>query len=439
MPIDGPLLRQLLGAIEADSLVFLCGAGLSMAPPSNLPSAINVAKSCYDRWVAIEALDPALREDLAALADHFYVQGNFRTGFLRIVPWPDLLGVPNPGHAAIGDFLLTRAAHAALSANFDPLIEYWGRERKADLRGAIDGREAVTFAAGASPLIKFHGCMDRDREHTIWTDKQFAEPLIQDRTNTCTQWINLHLPGRHVVVVGFWSEWGYLNDAMATALQAASASAVTVVDPADSGALAAKAPRLWHNLAALSGAFEHVQMSGADFLNELRQEFSRTWARRFYALGAPLAMATGVTITAPPDSDAMDAEELYDFRRDAEGVPYAQACTSRTPPPDTAQTALARLALRAAGATNEGAWLRYGPNLIRVVNGAGQGIESIKGKYKEPAVLHAADIVLCAGAIRLGLPARIIPKSRGASIVRGAAASASTWLSFEETKAEVGL
>jgi hypothetical protein len=439
MPLDPTLVHRLIGATETDSLVFLCGAGLSMAPPSSLPSAATVAAACYDRWVPIEPLDPGLRNDLAGLADYFYDRRRFATEFVRIVPWNDFLGLPNAGHAAIADLLLTRSAHAALSSNFDPLIENWARERKFELTGAVDGREATSFAAMSSPLVKFHGCMVRDKPHTIWTDKQFAEPIIQDRVDTCTQWINLHLPGKHLVVVGFWSDWGYLNAALASALNVAHAASVTVVDPDTPAALQSKAPQLWHNLVSLSGTFEHVPMSGADFLNEVRHEFSKVWARRFYTLGEPLALGLGVTITRPPDSDSMTVEDLYDFRRDGEGVSYARACTSNRPPAHAAQTALARLTLRAAGATNDGPWMKHGTTLIRVVNGAGQDVESVKGQHREPAVLRAPDIVLCAGSFRIGLPPRIIPAGRGASVVRAAGGGTATWLSFEEVKAEVGL
>jgi hypothetical protein len=64
---------RLIGSIEAGRLIVVCGAGLSMAPPSNLPSARAVAEACFDRYVvAIDpACDPALREDLEAFAEHF--------------------------------------------------------------------------------------------------------------------------------------------------------------------------------------------------------------------------------------------------------------------------------------------------------------------------------------------------------------------------------
>ena len=144
MPIDDDLKIRLLGAIEADSLVFLCGAGLSMAPPSLLPPALTIANECYDTWNLTEPMDPLLRDNLEALADHFYLRGDFKDVFInRLIPWNSLVGSPNEGHAAIADMLICRAAKAALSANFDPLIENWAQDHKIAMRGALDGVEAV--------------------------------------------------------------------------------------------------------------------------------------------------------------------------------------------------------------------------------------------------------------------------------------------------------
>ena len=63
MVLSPPVIRRLLGAIETDSLIFLCGAGLSIPSPSNLLSAVRVSQMCYDAWVHTEPLDPALRDD----------------------------------------------------------------------------------------------------------------------------------------------------------------------------------------------------------------------------------------------------------------------------------------------------------------------------------------------------------------------------------------
>jgi HIUase/Transthyretin family len=67
-----------------------------------------------------------------------------------------------------------------LSANFDPLIEQWANARKIALRGALNGQEAVNFADTPSPLLKFHGCLTRDREETLWTQGQLTRFNIAD-------------------------------------------------------------------------------------------------------------------------------------------------------------------------------------------------------------------------------------------------------------------
>jgi hypothetical protein len=103
MPIfDPPTLTRLLGSIEAGHLVVLCGAGLSIPPPSNLMSAVRVARACYDKWQPTETLPAALRDDIDGLAGHFHAQGTFKSVFIStLVPWDDLVGEPNEGHAAV--------------------------------------------------------------------------------------------------------------------------------------------------------------------------------------------------------------------------------------------------------------------------------------------------------------------------------------------------
>ncbi len=63
MALSAEQTTRLLGAIETDSLVFLCGAGLSTGSPSNLPLAAKVAEICYDAWLSVEELPPAMRND----------------------------------------------------------------------------------------------------------------------------------------------------------------------------------------------------------------------------------------------------------------------------------------------------------------------------------------------------------------------------------------
>lgn len=219
-----------------------------MASPSDLPAASRVAQICYDSWRDIEDLPRELRDDIEQLAGHFYANDDFEKIFIRqLVPWNELVGCPNRGHATIADFLISRAAHVALSANFDPLIEHWAEERKIAMQGAL-----------------------------------------------------------------------------------------------------------------------------------------------------------------------------------------TRAAKTKAPDPNTAQSAFAHMLLLNAGASKQGAWYEYEEQSIRIVNGAGQGLADVESRYKEPITVGHADIIVCAGATDLGVPANLIPKGRGESVVRPASGSGARWLTLEQ-------
>ncbi|HVL69394.1 MAG TPA: hypothetical protein VM364_19205 [Vicinamibacterales bacterium] len=428
--------------MQANNLVLLCGAGLSVPAPSNLMSAVRVARTCYDKYAPTEVLPVPLRDDPDALAAHFYTSGQFTSVFIgNLVPWNDLTGSPNAGHAAVSDFLITRAAHGALSANFDTLIENWAAENKVLMRGALDGHEAIAFAQSTSPLLKFHGCLVRAQPQTLWTQQQLQDPLIQQRIDSCSAWMNLNLPGKDLLVVGFWSDWGYLNQILANALTGPAAGSVTVVDPLDQAELQVKAPVLWGTLTGLSAQFQHVQASGNDVLEELRIGFSKVWLRKFFQLGKPLIEAQGASCS----SDALEpgaelgCDDLYNLRRDAEGVPYHRAAQKKEPAPDAAQAAYTHLLLLGANASRKGSWYEHGGRTIRVVQGAGQGLSVVQERYSEAPALEQADIVVCAGSIDLGVPGKVVASGEGSSMVRPARGGEARWLTLEQARAELQL
>lgn len=117
---------RLLASMNVGRLVILCGAGLSMAAPSSLPSAWRVAEMCFDEYqLTIDPLiDPALRDNLEALAEHFVGLNTLKAVFIEhLVPWEEFERPPNPGHAAVADFLIIKTVVAGLSSNYDKLIE----------------------------------------------------------------------------------------------------------------------------------------------------------------------------------------------------------------------------------------------------------------------------------------------------------------------------
>jgi hypothetical protein len=437
MIFDEERLTRLLGSIEANRLVVLCGAGLSIPPPSSLMTAERVANTCYDKYRPIQELPAAMRTQIDQLAGHFYATQQFENVFLgSLVPWGELTGEPNKGHAAISDLLMSRGLAAALSANFDMLIEQWAWSRKVDLQGALDGIEAMALAAEMSPLLKFHGCMIRGRKKTLWTTGQLAETEIAQTIQRCTDWMKLLLPGKDLLIVGFWTDWGYLNRMLAEALNMIAFGSVTVVDPDTSANLQNKAPELWATLSP-GPHFRHFDKSGADALEELRVEYSRVWLKRFLALAEPLLTDEGKA--CPARGLALDCEDLYNARRDGEGVPYNHAARTKAPAPSASQAAFAHHLLLDGGATRDGAWYLRNGQRIRVVNGVGQAMNSVRGRYKEPPAAAQPDIIVCAGAQDLSVPGNLIGAGGDRNIIRPSGGGTARWMTLEKARGELGI
>jgi hypothetical protein len=439
--LDTDTITRLLGSIEANRLVVLCGAGLSIPAPSNLMSAVSVSRACYDRYAPIAILPVALRDDVDLLAGHFHARGEFESVFLSLVPWDELVGEPNTGHAALADFLVVGAASAALSANFDTMIEQWANARKVAMLGALDGQEAVSFANRTKPLVKFHGCLNRKRDETLWTQAQLGVPVVAQRVQSCSMWMELNLPGKDLLIIGFWTDWGYLNGVLATAMATQPFGSVTVVDPLPGPALQTKAPTLWVRLTGAGVRFQHIQASGSEALDDLRAAFSKVWGRRFYQLAEPLLQAEGKALTPAGIAalDTMGSDELYDLRRDAEGVPYNRAARRKEAAPEAAPAALAHALLHDAGAARSGAWYEHGGRSIRIVHGSGQILSTVREAYREPPAVRGADIIVCAGARAPVVPGSIISSGAGLSVVRPAHGGHSRWLTLEQARTELAL
>lgn len=443
--MDAALRTRLLGSIEADRLVVLCGAGLSMAAPSSLPSARVVANMCYEQCCAAvdPDLNPAMRDDLEAIAEHFAATDLLKTVFIdRLVPWSSFVKRPNAGHAAIADFLICRAFAAAISTNYDMLVERWAWDAGADLQSALDGDEANQRGPLHGPLLKIHGCEQRDRGRTVWTKSQLeSDPVLAERIEKSSVWLAANLREKDLLVVGFWSDWAYLNGLLERALEGVRPNSIVVVDPSPADFLMAKAPGLWQ-LANRDGVwFNHVEASGADFLDELRREFSRAYMRKFFRLGAVTLKAIDasadcpVALLEPPE---LDSDSLYELRRDAEGAPPAKPSKMKAPDQTASQAAYAHVALRRAGAVMTGKWYEIGGRTVRVVNGAGRFINDMRGSFANVApVIASPDIVVAAGAIDFGLPDSVIQKGRPEDIVRPA--TAAEWLDLARAKQALNL
>lgn len=408
--------------MNAGRLLVLCGAGLSMAPPSNLPSARVVAERCFDKY-RLESdpnCDLALRENLEALAEHFAGLNTLNTVFIEhLVPWSAFVRPPNTGHAAIADFLITRAAVAGISSNYDTLIEQRAWAYGADFRGSLDGDEAITDFVRQAPLLKFHGCSLRDRQATVWTPSQLDEPTISRRIARSKVWMTANLRQKDLLVVGFWSDWEYLNGVIGDALINVQPLSVTVIDLSPTDALERKAPQLWEIAHAQNVTFEHVQESGATALDELRRAFSSNYLRQVLDAGrAIFEQATGVDCDpAWLGVGNFDSEALYGLRRDAEGVSATEPAKLLRPANPEA-LGFFHLLLRRAGAVQRSDGYDLNGRSIRVLNGAQSILGTLRGKFVEPPAAIQSDIVVAVGATDLGVPDNVVRSGRSGDVIR---------------------
>ena len=435
-------LTRLLASIRTGRLVIVCGAGLSMAPPSNAPSAQHVAEICYDEYRSTidPGVNPALRGDLEALAQHFAELNTLEAVFIEgIVPWVKFLGPPNRGHAAIADFLIVRAAEASLSSNFDTLIERSAIDYGCDFRGSLEGDEATIHSRKHSPLLKFHGCFQIDRGSTVWALSQIEDnETIAGRIKTNKAWIATNLRNKDLLVVGFWSDWKYLNQVLGSALNHVGPLAVTLVDPSGAQELEDKAPDLWAIAHSDNVDFHHIQESGADVLDELRCVFSKNYLRQILEAGKQKIKSETGSDCDPSwlDIENFGSESLYGWRRDAEGVPAGEPARKARPANVEALGFLHLLLRRAGAQQTEYGYVKDG-RTIRVINGAGAFLGSLRQKFVEAPTTPTVDLVVASGAIDTGLPGNIARRGRTNDIVRPE--TGGKWLDYHGARQDLNI
>ena len=439
--MDAQVRERLLASVEANRLVILIGAGLSMAPPSRAPSAASVAAACFDEYalMANPGLDPGLRVDLEALAEHFLAQNTLKTVFIdRLVPWQKFFGPPNSGHAAIADLLITRGAQAALSANYDILIELCAWNYGAHFVCSLDGDEANVHSATHSPLLKFHGCANRSRVDTVWTSKQLTLEPIAGRVAKSATWMRANLREKDLLVVGFWSDWSYLNEILSGALINVSPLSVTLVDPGKIEDLQEKAPQLWALTQKTGVSFYHVAESGAQVLDEIRRCFSQGYMRRVLNAGVSHLEAETKCSVDPAwlQITNADSECLYAQRRDAEGVPSSAPATQKYPV-NVELLGFFHLLLRRAGATQTSDGYELAGEKVRVINGAGAVLSTLRGQFVEAPATGSVDVVAAVGATDLALPANVIRQGRPQDILRPAASA--EWFDFQGARERLNI
>ncbi len=412
-----------------------------MGAPSKLPSAQAVAEVCFDRYKqnVDQDADIAMRDDLEALADLLHGRGMLGTILIeRLVPWEKFLRPPNGGHCAVADFLIVGAAEAALTSNYDTLIEESGRSYGFDFRAALDGDQAGAISSKQKPLLKLHGCANTARASTVWTPAQLGDKGVRDRLKNIGTWLASNLREKDLLIVGFWTDWEYLNAVLESAITGVSPLSVTVVDPSEPSRLKEKAPGLWKIAHGSGVTFTHLKMSGQDALEDLRRAFSKMYVSKAIAAGKT-AFEQEVGFEADPtwlEVGDLDNEVLHQWRRDAEGKPNTLAPNKREPE-KTDLFGFFHLLLRRAGGQRSAAGYVLRDRTIRALNGAGAILSTMRANFGEAPVGSDEDIVVAVGAMDFGLPADIVREGRPGDIVRKQPVA--PWLNFEQARAELGI
>jgi len=276
-----------LDSLLNDRLALLAGAGLSMAPPSSIPSAAAVAAAAKEKYDGTYGTTRApLPKTVEAQADFFFQRGELATVYFRtLIDQNIFAGRPNEGHFSVADLLLVRGIQTAATTNVDTLIETAGQFLMGQVGVGIDGLAVAALPPDTAPLLKVHGCRVIDPKNMVWAPAQLTADPIAGRIATSEQWLRVRLLDRDLLIIGYWTDWDYLNAVLATALGAVTPTRVIVVDPGDPAAFAAKAPALYALGERATATFQRVNASGSDFLAALRLAFSKSFVRRVLHLG----------------------------------------------------------------------------------------------------------------------------------------------------------
>lgn len=428
-----------LDALLHNRLTLLCGAGLSMAEPSSIPSAQQLAESAKDKYDATYgATRPPLPSSIDEQAQFFFERDELYTVYLNTYIDRDAFSArPNSGHFAVADLMLVRGITTTVSTNVDTLIENAGNILFGQIGAGVNRANMINLPDDKAPLLKIHGCWN-DPGGTIWATGQIKVDPIMTRIGECRQWLETRLPNRDLLIVGFWTDWDYLNMVLENSLGTVNPSRVIVVDPCETSEFEEKAPTLYSLGRRATVDFFHVRSSSDTFLERLRVDFSKSFIRRILHSGKTAFQENkGYDATAAwlePDSE--DPEILWQMRRDLEGCNPSEPAKQHAPA-DEPLLGMTILQLQARGAVPNGSYWKLGETRIRVVRAANQPLHEVKAAFSgkvAPAI--APDVTVAVGAGSYSLLPNIARGSGNGSIVRGPSGK---WLSRDDAVEEFDL
>lgn len=446
--MDEQLRSRLLDSMIANRLVTFTGAGLSMAAPSQVPSAYELARRCASAYVSTfgETLAAECHDNIEKLAEYFAGRAQLESVFLGKVI--DEAGIgpfmrkPNKGHRAIADMLGASAIAANLSTNVDCLIEVAAEELGEPVaRIAVTREEAVTGTGPHSPHVKLHGCFRRNQQETLWCAEQLGRTPFQERIHGFSEWLPNLLLGKDVIFLGFWTDWAYLNSVFEAILAHATPRLMVVVNMSDFETLQEKAPGLSSFSTRTNTEFLHVPESAADFLDELRRGLGERFMRILLNRGIT---AYGSMNKTPPVNvqqfNEIDSDSLYRWRRDSTGTPPEGIVREKSSDVHMARLGAAHIDLQGMGAVIENDAYAFRGKRIRLVHGAGRYLADIQKSFTQASPIIAnEDIIVCVGAEDTSLlPLDITKGANRVNIVnRGNGGRFITDTSFESVLANI--
>ena len=275
-----------LDALLNDRLALLCGAGLSIAAPSSIPSAAQLAEKAKEKYDATYgSTRPPLPASINEQAQFFFGQGDLYTIYLhRYIDRDAFAAPPNSGHFSIADLMLIKGISTTVSTNVDTLIETAGIMLLGHIGMGVTRDNMLELPDDKAPLLKIHGCWS-DPKSTIWATDQINQNPILTRISECVEWLKLRLSNRDLLAVGFSTDWDYLNSVLENSLVMVNPSRIIVVDPCQTSEFEEKAP-VFSSLGQRTGVtIHHVRSSGDTFLERLRVDFSKSYIRRILHSG----------------------------------------------------------------------------------------------------------------------------------------------------------
>ena len=162
---------------------------------------------------------------------YFFKRGELATVYLRTYVDRDAFASqPNAGHFAVADLLLICGISTAVSTNVDTLIESAGNMLFGQIGVGLSQDDVASLPNDQSPLLKIHGCWTTDRSTTVWAAGQILKDPTKTRIHDCGQWLKTRLTGRDLLVVGYWTDWDYLNEVLRASFNEVIPRRVIVVD-----------------------------------------------------------------------------------------------------------------------------------------------------------------------------------------------------------------